>query len=205
MHAYIFFYVCECVSIFASDAAWCGGGGGGVMSGGSWRVLGEVVVGCHCFVGSDHPQCSVVCSDVQGLNAGVIKEQLQGCMDTRQSRPNEVSIGHIGAHAWSKASWHSFRAGPLQGEQTHTDTHTHIYSTHTHLQHTSQKQADDNIRDLAALSFNHMGNNEEPRLEPLGLSVCVCGVGGRVCECCVSLHLPITPWTTNRRLKAISH
>lgn len=61
-------------------------------------------MGCHCFVGSDHPQCSVVCSDVQGLNAGVIKEQLQGCMDTRQSRPNEVSIGHIGAHAWTKAS-----------------------------------------------------------------------------------------------------
>lgn len=186
--------MCEHFCIWCSMVSWWWG----VMSGGSWRVLGEVVVGCHCFVGSDHPQCSVVCSDVQGLNAGVIKEQLQGCMDTRQSRPNEVSIGHIGAHAWTKASWHSFRAGPLQGEQTHTDTHTHI-------QHTSQKQADDNIRDSTALSFNHMGNNEEPRLEPLGLSVCVCGVGRRVCACCVSLHLPITPWTTNRRLKAISH
>ncbi len=60
--------------------------------------------GGYCFVGSGHPQCSVVCSTVQGLNAGVIKEQLQGCMDTRQSRPNEVSIGRIGAHAWTKAS-----------------------------------------------------------------------------------------------------
>lgn len=48
-------------------------------------------------------KCSVVCSTVPGLNAGVIKEQLQGCMDTRQSRPNEVSIDHIGAHAWTKA------------------------------------------------------------------------------------------------------
>lgn len=60
--------------------------------------------GVHCFVGSGHPHCSVVSSTVQGRNAGVIKEQLQGCMDTRQSRPNEVSIGRIGAHAWTKAS-----------------------------------------------------------------------------------------------------
>lgn len=60
--------------------------------------------GSHCFVGSSRPQCSVVCSTVQALNARVIKEQLQGCMDTRQSRPNEVSIGRIGAHAWTKAS-----------------------------------------------------------------------------------------------------
>lgn len=60
--------------------------------------------GCHCFVGSGHPQCSVVCSAVQSLNAGVIKEQLQGCMDTRQSWSNEVSIGCVGAHARAKAS-----------------------------------------------------------------------------------------------------
>lgn len=46
--------------------------------------------------------------------------------------------------------------------------------THTHIVHTSQKQADDNIRDSMALSFNHMGNNEDPRLMLLGLSVCVC-------------------------------
>lgn len=57
-----------------------------------------------CFVGSGHPQCSAVCSPIQGFNAGVIKEPLQGCMDTRQSKPNEVSIDHIGAHAWTKAS-----------------------------------------------------------------------------------------------------
>lgn len=61
------------------------GGGGGNGGGG-------------CFVGSGRSTPS------RGLNAGVIKEQLQGCMDTRQSRPNEVSIGHIGAHAWTKAS-----------------------------------------------------------------------------------------------------
>lgn len=90
---------------------WVWGGGGGV-----------------CFVGSGRPR-SVVCHTIQGFNAGVIKEQLQGCMDTRQSKPNEVSIGRIGAHAWTKASWHSFREGPLQGEQTHT--HTHTASTHT--------------------------------------------------------------------------
>lgn len=68
---------------------------------GEERVVGG---GVHCFVGSGHPHCSVVSSTVQGRNAGVIKEQLQGCMDTRQSRPNEVSIGRIGAHAWTKAS-----------------------------------------------------------------------------------------------------
>lgn len=33
MHAYIFFYVCACVSIFASDAAWCRGGGGWCQGG----------------------------------------------------------------------------------------------------------------------------------------------------------------------------
>lgn len=143
-----------------------------------------------CFVGSGRPR-SVVCHTIQGFNAGVIKEQLQGCMDTRQSKPNEVSIGCIGAHAWTKASWHSFREGPLQGEQTHT----HAYSQHTQIiiVHTSQKQADDNIRDSVALSFNHMGNNEDPRLVLLGLSVCVCP------------HLPITLGTTNRTREAIFH
>lgn len=63
-------------------------------------VVTVVVVGGKggCFVGSGRSTPS------RGLNAGVIKEQLQGCMDTRQSRPNEVSIGRIGAHAWTKAS-----------------------------------------------------------------------------------------------------
>lgn len=96
--------------------------------------------------------------------------------------------------------YRSATLGPMLGlrqadihlEQGHCRESKHT-QTHTHIQHTSQKQADDNIRDSTALSFNHMGNNEEPRLEPLGLSVCVCGVGRRVCACCVSLHLPITP------------
>lgn len=68
------------------------------------RVRGKGLGWGWCFVASGHPQCSVVCTAVRGLNAGVIKEQLQGCMDTRQSRPNEVSIDRIGAHAWTKAS-----------------------------------------------------------------------------------------------------
>lgn len=59
--------------------------------------------GC-ALLGSGHLHRSVVCSAIQGFNAGVIKEQLQGCMDTRQSKPNEVSIGRDGAHAWTKTS-----------------------------------------------------------------------------------------------------
>lgn len=72
--------------------------GGGCCTGGvGLRGVGVVGGGAR-FVGSGRSAPS------RGLNAGVIKEQLQGCMDTRQSRPNEVSIGRIGAHAWTKAS-----------------------------------------------------------------------------------------------------
>lgn len=77
----------------------CVGVGGAVRRG--WvrhRRAGGWSGGGGRFVGSGRSTPS------RGLNAGVIKEQLQGCMDTRQSRPNEVSIGRIGAHAWTKAS-----------------------------------------------------------------------------------------------------
>lgn len=122
----IYSFMCvmwEPVYICVHFCMWCreeaGGMGGVCVRGGGVALLGLAIL-------------SVAwCSTVQGLNAGVIKEQLQGCMDTRQSRPNEVSIGRIGAHAWTKASWHSFRAGPLQGEQTHT----HSYTAHTHTAH----------------------------------------------------------------------
>lgn len=82
---------------------------------------------------------------------------------------------------------------------THSHTYAHTHTKHTQIVHTSQKQTDDNIRDSMALSFNHMGNNEEPRLVLLGLSVCVCVClrGGGA--------LPRTLRTTNRTLKAISH
>lgn len=58
-----------------------------------------------------------------------------------------------------------------------------------------------------ALGFNHMGNNEEPRLELCGyIRVGLCACAGCVCVCVrMYLHTPVTPQGTNRPLKAISH
>lgn len=68
--------------------------------------------------------------------------------------------------------YRSAASGPMLGLRQ-ADIHLEQGHRRTGNTHTSQRKADDNIRDSAALSFNHTGNNEEPRLEPLGISVCV--------------------------------